>query len=465
MFRLFKVVFRTERKNKESVSRSGLRNGLIGLGSVMLTIPTLSYAEASPKNIIIMIGDGMGVAHTSAYRYYKNERAKDGSIATTELDDIFVGLSRTYPLDKTVVTDSAAGATALSAGIKTYNGAIGVDVDKKPVETALELAKKQGWATGAVTTVQVNHATPASFIAHNESRNNYDALADAYIDEKINGKLKFDVLLGGGRQHFERADRNIINEFRELDATVITDLNDLAQASRTPLIGLFADKGMPFIVDDNAQAGRLPAMTTTALKLLSDKSGPFFLMVEGGEIDWCSHRDDIACAMKEMADFEGAVAVAKDYVDAHPDTLLVITADHETGGLSVGGWDQKAWSPESVKQIHISGDGLAGKVMALDLTNDDAATTLEKVWNDYIEFALSESETAKIIQARKSGSLDILAKTIRTILNKNTITGWTSLQHSASDVQIFAYGAGAEKFKGSMENIQIGKTLLNMVKQ
>lgn len=436
---------------------------MFGLVSVCTSL--VSFAQSTPQNIILMIGDGMGVAHTSAYRYYKNDRSVDGSIAFTELDEIFVGLSHTYPLDKTVVTDSAAGATALSAGIKTYNGAIGVDADKKPVETVLELAKKRGWATGAVTTVQVNHATPASFIAHNESRNNYDAIADAYVDEKINGKLKFDVLLGGGKRHFDREDRNLIDELRGSNATVITELGQLTGDHQAPLVGLFADAGMPFVIDETEQQGRLAKMTNTALRVLSDQNKPFFLMVEGGEIDWCAHRDDIACAMNEMADFEHAVTVVKAYVDAHPDTLLVITADHETGGLSVGGWDQKAWRPDTVKKIHISGDMLAGKVMALDLFDNNPEKRLQTVWNTYIEFSLTDVDTDKIIKARKTGSQDIVAKTLRDILNRETVTGWTSLQHSASDVQIFAYGLGSENFRGSLENIQIGKILIDMVKQ
>ncbi|MDF2153387.1 alkaline phosphatase [Vibrio sp. CAU 1672] len=155
------------------------------------------HAKETPHNIIYMIGDGMGPAYTSAYRYFTNN-PDTAQIETTVFDSILVGMARTYPDDDTYVTDSAAGATALSSGIKTYNGAVAVDVNKKPVNTMLEMAKAQGITTALIATSQINHATPASFAAHNEFRKNYKQIADDYLDNTIRGKPPVDLMLGGG---------------------------------------------------------------------------------------------------------------------------------------------------------------------------------------------------------------------------------------------------------------------------
>ena len=155
--------------------------------SCLLAFGSHAFANEVPKNIIYMIGDGMGPAFTTAYRYY-SDNPNTKVVEPTIFDQIFVGMAHTYPDDETYVTDSAAGATALSTAIKTYNGAIAVDTHKKPLKTMLQVAKEKGMSTGLVSTSQINHATPASFAAHNESRRNYDEIADNYFDVKIAGR-------------------------------------------------------------------------------------------------------------------------------------------------------------------------------------------------------------------------------------------------------------------------------------
>ncbi|MDW2052671.1 alkaline phosphatase, partial [Vibrio sp. 977] len=167
-------------------------------------------------------------------------------------------------------------ATALSSGIKSYNGAVAVDTHKKPVKTMLEVAKEQGMTTALVATSQINHATPASFAAHNESRRNYDQIADDYLDNKVNGKLPVDLLLGGGVRYFEREDRNLIEEFKTQDYHYLTDFDTLPSLQTLPAIGLFADKAFPFALDENPN--RLEKMTNKALSLLSRSEHGFFVM-------------------------------------------------------------------------------------------------------------------------------------------------------------------------------------------
>ncbi|MEF1302284.1 alkaline phosphatase, partial [Vibrio owensii] len=310
---------------------------------------TPTFADDAPKNIIFMIGDGMGPAFTTTYRYYHDD-PKTEEIEPTIFDSILVGMAKTYPDDVTYVTDSAASATALSTGVKSYNGAIAVDTDKQPIKTMLEMAKEEGMTTGLVATSQINHATPASFAAHNESRRNYDAIANDYIDNKVDDQLPVDLLLGGGVRYFERDDRNLVDEFKQQGYQYITDFKQLPALQTLPALGLFADKAFPFALDENPT--RLEQMTNKALSLLQRQDNGFFVMIEGSQIDWCGHANDIACAMAEMSDFAKSVELAKAYVDGHPDTLLVVTADHSTGGLTLGANGQYQWDTEVIKGVH-----------------------------------------------------------------------------------------------------------------
>src|SRR5690554_1856863 len=339
------------------------------LSSCSATAPsatTVAPHTTSAPNIIFMIGDGMGFEYISAYRYAMSELGQS-ELAITPFDDLLVGAATTYPDDDTWVTDSAASATALATGIKSYNGAIGLDAQQTPQQTLMELARSHGWATGAVATVQVNHATPASFFAHHPSRSMYNAIADSYAAQIAEGGWSFDVLLGGGYDYFNRDDKNWLPKLEQQGLSVLTQLDQLATQTDTPVLGLFAPKALPYALD--ARAGRLAEMTDHALRLLTQKSKhngkPFALMVEGSLIDWCGHANDIACAVHEMADFAAAVDVVRAYLAAHPNTLLVITADHSTGGLTLGHGGEYAWHSEKVMAISESLEVMSSKLLSM----------------------------------------------------------------------------------------------------
>ena len=191
----------------------------------------------------MVIGDGMGPAYTSAYRYFSDD-PNTKEVEETVFDRHLKGSSSTYPAAISgVVTDSAASPTALGTGVKSYNGAIGVDVNKKAVQTVLEWAKLQGKKTGVVVTSQINHATPASYLTHNESRKNYNAIADSYIDDGI----KADIYLGGGSQYFIRDDRNLVEEFKQAGFHYLDSYQGLTNLPKAkPVLGLFADVGLPW---------------------------------------------------------------------------------------------------------------------------------------------------------------------------------------------------------------------------
>ncbi|MDR0907148.1 MAG: alkaline phosphatase [Rikenellaceae bacterium] len=281
--------------------------------------------DATPevKNVILMIGDGMGLAQVAGtiinqgYEPLNIERAQ------------FIGLSKTYSANNRV-TDSAAGGTALSTGVKTYNGAIGVDAEGQPVETILEKAEAAGLATGLVATYSVTNATPAAFVAHVTSRKMEERIAEFYLTAGV------DVFLGGGKQFFtQREDgRDLTAELRARGYTMVDNLADILAFEGEQLGALLSDNAMPKMVD--GRGDYLPQATAKALEILKNNSPKgFFVMVEGSQIDRGGHSNDASVVFTETVDFDRAVGVAMDFADRNPGTLVVVTADHETGGLSI----------------------------------------------------------------------------------------------------------------------------------
>lgn len=195
-------------------------------------------------------------------------------------------------------------------------------------------------------------------------------------------------------------------------------------------------------------------MTDKALSLLAANENPFFVMIEGSQIDWCGHANDIACAMAEMDDFAHAIDKAKAYVDAHPDTLLVITADHSTGGLTIGANGQYLWHADVVKGVTATAGVIAERLLA----SDDMAT----VWQQTTALEFTEARKVLLTQAKNVGE-DALVMTVKKLINEASFTGWTTSGHTAIDVPVFAYGNGAEQFIGSQNNTDIAQKLINFI--
>lgn len=279
-----------------------------------------------PRNLIFLIGDGMGVTQISAGMFSNGN--------TLELERFpVVGLHKSYSGDN-LVTDSAAGATAFSAGVKTYNGAIGVDLDTVAVRTILERAEARGMATGLVATSSIVHATPASFIAHDKYRKNYEAIAADFLDVEV------DLLIGGGKKFFDRREdgRDLLAIWRERGYFVShyfdEDFVDFVAPPGKNVVYLTADaEPLPY-----AQ-GRdyLERATRLSINHLADKAGEvgFLLVIEGSQIDWGGHANESEYIISEMLEFDRAVGHALDFAERDGNTLVLVTADHETGGYAI----------------------------------------------------------------------------------------------------------------------------------
>lgn len=279
-----------------------------------------------PVNVILMIGDGMGLAQVSAALYSNFNRLNLERLPV-------LGFHKSYSSDQ-LVTDSAAGATAFSCGCKTFNSAIGLTKDSIPCLTLLEEAEQQGLATGLIVTSTVVHATPAAFAAHAVSREFYEDIALDMADAGI------DLLIGGGKQYFSRRD----SDEADLVAAFRTQGYQIQDYMNVPLDGFKWDAAKPlvyFTADKqplNVAAGRdylaLAAKLGPIFLEKRSKKG-FFLMIEGSQIDWACHARDGKLAIKETLDFDRAIGEALRFAISRPNTLLLVTADHETGGMSL----------------------------------------------------------------------------------------------------------------------------------
>lgn len=409
-----------------------------------------------PKNIIMVVADGMGPAYTTAYRNYKDDPTTP-QVDPVIFDDMLVGNASTYPAAVSgYVTDSAAAATALASGIKSYNGAIGVDVNKQPVTSVLQQAKKQGMRTGIAVTSQIVHATPAAYIAHNESRKNYNALADSFFDLRINGNFVADVMLGGGTDYFEREDRDLVASFIDNNYEYVDSYNRLAAVpAGSNVLGLFAPVGLPPALDDKRRH-RLSYLTEQAIKHLENDRG-FFLLVEASQVDWAGHANDIASAMAEMDDLAVTMRYLKRYVDAHPDTLVVLTADHSTGGLSVGANGQYGWKPELLHNMKGSVESIA-RAMA---SQDDVALFVES----QLGFSLDAEDKKQLTALADVADEMERWKVIKGFLDEKTHTGWTTGGHTGVDVEVFAFGAGYTAFVGQLDNTDIARNMFRYLSQ
>lgn len=416
-------------------------------------LPLTTYAEAPlnpaaaparPKNIVIMIGDGMGPSYTTAYRYYKDNPDTE-EIEQTVFDRLLVGMASTYPASVSgYVTDSAAAATALSTGFKSYNGAISVDVNKRPLTTMLERAKQRGLSTGVAVTCQVNHATPAAFLSHDESRKNYDAIAATYINTDA------DVILGGGQKYFPQPLRD---QFSAKGYQVLTDFSQLDAVNQPKVLGLFADVQLPWSLDE-PDAHRLSQLTSKSLELLSQNQQGFVLLVEGSQIDWGGHANDIAAAMGEMDEFAHSIEVVEQFVRNHPDTLMVITADHNTGGLSIGANGKYEWHPDVLHKLTGSPETMAEQAIATEQWREPLSASLG--------FTIDDELYGKFDRARMQGK-KALTTAIKQEIDLRSNTGWTTHGHTGVDVQVFAAGPGSELFIGSQDNTDIANKIISLM--
>lgn len=442
----------------------------------------LSVAQA--KYVFFFIGDGMGPHQVLATEMYLAEL--EGRIGRTPL------LMTTFPYSGQVatfstssgITDSAASGTCLASGIKTNNGMIGQGPDTTDVVSVATRLKEQGWGVGIMTTVTIDHATPSAHYAHTPSRNNY------YIIGTQLTESDFDFFGGSG---FSRP--------QDKNNPSAPNLYDLCQEKGYLLAGGYAaakaNVGAPKMIvvpeerlaDRSRGAGALPyaidrqegdlslaQIVEVAIEQLSQHER-FFMMAEGGKIDYASHANDGGTVLREVQDFDNAIKVAYDFYMQHPDeTLIVITADHETGGMALGNSDY-VLNLKVLAEQKCSSDLLSDQLGNLQ-KQEGAALTWEQVKEVislntglYTAVEMSDEED-KVLQSAYADmmqhvgvqktlykDINALASKALSILNQKSRLGWTTHGHTASAVPVFAIGVGAEHFTGWHDNTEIAQLI------
>lgn len=402
-------------------------------------------APEAPRNLIVFIADGFGPASATM-----------GAAAAAELGepwalgDGLLGSVETSATDNRV-TDSAASATAYACGLKTYNGAIGMTPEKEACQTVLEAAEARGMATGLVATSRITHATPASFAAHVEQRSQEAEIASQLAASGV------DVLIGGGLQNFQgREDgRDILAEMRASGATVATTRAEYDALGSVPAAAILSPSHLAYEADrDDTDQPSLAEMTTRAIDLLSAASpeAGFFLVVEASRIDHAAHGNDVVGHLHDILAYNRAVKAAKAWAERDGATLLVATADHETGGMTLARDGVYAWDPMPVLQAESSMEALGDRLGAGDAPVEAIreATGIE-TFEDGVEDAIRGFMA--------SGDQSSLRDLVIGLVSEPAGIGWTTGGHTAVDVGLYAWGPGADAFRGRHTNDAVGRAL------
>ena len=423
---------------------------------LLLLIVAVGYAKG-PKYIFYFIGDGMGPSHVLGTELYLGELqgviGRPQKLCFTQFpESAFV---TTYSATNGV-TDSAASGTALSTGHKTYNAAIGVGRDTVEVySVAADLADK-GMAIGVATTVPINHATPSAFYAHNMSRHNYDEIAPWMLE------AGYDFYAGGDVKGYDETRKNVYDKAKEQGYAIARGYNDyLAKAEGAEKIMLYQKDvatELPYAINRTEKDLTLAQITAAGIDFLEEKSKKgFFMMIEGGKIDYAAHNDDGATVFQEVLDFDAAVAVAYEFYKKHKDeTLIIVTADHETGGLVLGYRGDYTLYLKALSSQKVSVERM------IEILQAEKETTWER-----LEQLVKKNIGVGIRNKKANGervTVDYdLAREIAYNavydLNRSAALSWASGNHSGTFVPLFAIGKGADMFNGVIDNTDIPKII------
>ncbi|SEF50768.1 alkaline phosphatase [Paenibacillus sp. UNC499MF] len=460
---------------KKIIHRSVIAGTAIAL--LPLTLASGALAAGTPdaskdqkalsKNVIVLIGDGMGPAQVSAGRTFsKHKLGKDH----LELDSYYVGQATTYAdrgedggtIVSGEVTDSASAGTAFATGNKTYNAAISVSNEdvSKPFASVIEASELAGKATGLVTTARITHATPAVYASHVRNRDNESAIASQYLND---GDV--DVLFGGGKQFFlskdekgKRTDKTIIPDFEKEGYKVVYDKQGLASldGKTGKALGLFGSSHVDYVLDRTNTVPNLAEMTSKAIDILSSNPKGFTMMVEGGRIDHAGHANDLPSVVQEMLDFDAAVKVAVEFAKKDGNTSVVVTADHETGGLSL--------SRDNIYEINVDAwddQQKSSELIGGELKNAKTVEDVKALVAKYTGHTDLTDDEAKFILAG-DGSSYKQEGAFNAVMSKRYLVGWSGHGHSAVDVGVWAYGPIAEKVKGQIDNTDIARAVASV---
>ncbi|MFQ3224207.1 MAG: alkaline phosphatase [Lentimonas sp.] len=440
----------------------------LGLTGVAATLGASSAAAgrirprtpkaATAKNLIFLVVDGM-CAGTYAFAHHWSLRNRKAPLNWMQVYDQ-PGMTRALQDTASAsspVTDSAAAASAWGSGQRVVNGSINTDANGKSLTPLFTHAKAAGKATGLVSSCRITHATPAGFSTNVEKRGMEDEIAQQYNEREI------DVLLGGGSRHF-KGDKVLtqVPDFQQKGYQFVQTKSELnAQAGNPRLLGLFSKSHIPYAIDRKndvalAEVPSLPDMFRAALKSLSQSKDGFVLQVEGGRVDHAGHGNDPAAILHELLEFDDCIPIALEYLKNDPDTLLIITTDHGTGGCQLNGvgsaYSDTGPALDRINDMTASFEALEHQFKAtgrFDPKGLTAATGIvaTEAQANAIQATMDDPESTYLSSA--------MTKIVADALFKKTGIGWTSNNHTSECVDLFAFGPGSERIKPFIKNYEL----------
>jgi len=436
---------------------------LVPMFSGCATMGAMDASSGKAKNVILLVGDGMGPSHFGATWLYSNRvLGKD-----LRMVEAMKAGHTAYLVNDTadaIVTESAAAAGQIATGQRMTARAISMAADgKTPVKTVMETLKSRGLATGLVTTSGITDATPAAFAAHVAHRSDEMSVAEQEL------KFGVDVLMGGRKQFFlpevsagKRKDgRNLLDEARATGYIVVGDAEELKEAQGAKILGLFNMGNMAYEIDRaTTMEPSLAEMTAKTLAVLSRNPKGFFAMIEGGRIDHAAHRNDAPGTIRDTLAFDEAVGVALEFARKNPDTLLIVTADHETAGMALIGHSKDSKEYVGIDLAAIRKAKASFEVIAGELGKNPTPQKIQQVVAEYLGIQITEDE-AKMVANDTIRKLDPAnysypyLHSLAFVLRPYLRVGWGSQTHTASPLYAFGVGPGSERIKGLLHNTQI----------
>ena len=446
----------------------------------------MAYAQQA-KYVFYFIGDGMGVNQVNGTEMYLAEQ--EGRIGVKPL--LFTSfpvasMATTFSATNSV-TDSSAAGTALATGAKTYNGAIGMDDNKSVLQSVAERAKKSGKKVGVTTSVSVDHATPAAFYAHQAQRSSYYNVGLDLIKANYDFYAGSDFLDPTNKKGGDGSSESLYTLVDKAGYSVARGYKDYQKkAKKSDKMILLQPSSatdvsaIPYAIDRKKGDMTLAEITRAGINFLSkDLSKGFFLMVEGGKIDWACHSNDAATAFNEVVDLDDAIKVAYEFYKKHPnETLIVVTADHETGGIVLG-TGKYALNLKALQYQKHSADGLSRRISELrkskgnKVTWEDMKEFLGEEMGFWKQFPISWEQEKKLRDEFEQSFVrnkvvfaesmysksEPMAARAKEVMDQISMVGWVSGGHSAGYVPVFAIGAGSQLFGEKIDNTEIPKRI------
>lgn len=453
---------------------SGLSAGKASMAAIFFLLLAVRGYGAGPKYIFLMIGDGLGTPQRAAAEKYHRLKTESPNSKLLMNKLPVRGLTKTLNA-KGAVTDSAAAATALAAGVKTDNGVIGLEPDLKSApDLVSKEAKKRGMAVAVISSVPINHATPAAFYSRAASRKDYIAIATQMPDDG------FDCFIGQKflRDDDPRSTAGVYDKMRRNGYKTVATTEGFRKLTADDMPVLVEAK-FPYAIERTAKDLTLAEAVAKSIELLKNDEQGFFMMVESGKIDWCGHANDIAGNIKETLAFDKAVKTAHDFYLKHPDdTLIIVTGDHECGGLRTaftGNFDARNFV-ELISRQNMSAGSLQKKAESLMRDGENAAAMIDQMAACLGIAPLTPEERGELIKivkestnikneaaAEKYGANPI-ACALLNITAKRCGMAWASRDHTAQPVITTAVGSESKRFGGQYENTEICRRLLEIIK-